>query len=61
MLAIKRWLLKRRARGLYTRYLSQLDAYSCGTHLAEYINPALASMRMKAEAIVAQLKAEEGG
>jgi len=55
--AIKRWLLKRRARRLYTRYLSQLDAYSCGTQLAEYINPDLATMRIEVESIVAQLKA----
>lgn len=54
---IKRWLLKTKARRLYTRYLLQLDAYDCGAALAEYINPALLAMRTEVEAIVAQLKA----
>ena len=54
---IKRWLLKRRARRLYTKYLSQVDAYDCGTALAEHINPELSTMRLEVEVIVARLKA----
>ena len=54
---IKRRLLKRRARRLYTKYLLQVDVYDCGTALAEHINPELSTMRLEVEAIVARLKA----
>ena len=52
MKRLRLWLLKRKARSLAQRYFEQVDHYSCGLHLAEYINPELKRMKAKLDAML---------
>ena len=49
-------MLKRKARKLNKEYCKLLEPYSCGAHLAEHINPQIAIVRKKYEAVIEELK-----
>lgn len=53
---LRKWLLKRKAKRLYSRYVAQLEQYDCGHELAEQIDPDLATMRTEVEGMIKTLK-----
>ena len=52
-------ILKGRFIRAYKEYKQQLDGFSCGGSLAEYINPTLAEKRLKSKEIYKKLRKED--